>query len=71
MSKGGALGPGSRLHWFKSSHSGTSGNCAEIAKLDDGRVAVRHSKHPDAAVLIFTPEEWAAFAAGFRDGEFD
>lgn len=60
-----------RAVWRASTHSGASGNCVEIAKLDGGYVAVRHSKHPDGAVLVFTGPEWAAFAAGFRDGEFD
>jgi hypothetical protein len=34
-------------------------------------VAVRDSKDPDGPALIFTPDEWHAFAAGMKDGEFD
>lgn len=73
MIKGSTLGPGelARVHWRKSSYSGTSGNCVEVAELSDGGRAVRDSKHTDAAVLRFTPTEWAAFTAGIRDGEFD
>ncbi|WP_025618895.1 DUF397 domain-containing protein [Salinispora cortesiana] len=49
------------------------GNCVEAGPLLDGsgRVAVRHSKAPDAATIIYTAEEWAAFVGGVRDGEFD
>ncbi|WP_199493264.1 DUF397 domain-containing protein [Marinitenerispora sediminis] len=36
-----------------------------------GRVAVRHSHHPNGAVIVYTREEWAAFTAGVRAGEFD
>lgn len=58
--------------WFKSTRSsGNGGQCLEVARLDDGRCAVRDSKNPDGPVLIFTPAEWAAFTAGVRDGEFD
>lgn len=70
MIKGGALGPGSRLHWRKSSYSGTSGNCVEVAELDGGGRAVRHSKDPAGPTLTFTAHEWAAFVAGVQDGEF-
>ncbi|WP_322770464.1 DUF397 domain-containing protein [Frankia sp. Cr1] len=60
------------LSWRKSSHStGNGGNCVEVATLPDGGQAVRDSKHPNGAVLLFTPAEWTAFLAGARDGEFD
>ena len=57
--------------WRKSSHSGSEGNCVEVALLDGGRVALRDSKDAGAGpALVFTPAEWAAFAAGVADGEF-
>jgi len=34
-------------------------------------VAVRHSKTPAAATIIYTADEWAAFVGGIKDGEFD
>lgn len=71
MSKGGALGSGSRLHWRKSRHSGTSGNCVEVAELDGGGRALRNSKDPAGPILTFTADEWTAFVAGTQDGEFD
>ncbi len=58
--------------WIKSSFSGpTGGNCVEVAFLADGEVAVRNSRHPDGAALIFTNAEWDAFLRGARGGEFD
>jgi hypothetical protein len=57
--------------WHKSSHSGSDGNCVEVAFLTGGRVAVRDSKDAgDGPALVFTAAEWAAFAAGMADGEF-
>jgi hypothetical protein len=57
--------------WRKSSRSGGQGNCVEVAVLGDGAVAVRDSKDPSGAVLVFTPAEWDAFIGGAKDGEFD
>jgi len=57
--------------WIKSSRSFANGNCVEAAELPDGHVGVRDSKAPHGPVLRFTPEEWSAFTAGIRDGEFD
>ena len=60
-----------RSMWRKSSYSSDQGgNCLEVAGLDDGR-AVRDSKDPAGAVLVFTAPEGAAFTAGVRAGEFD
>jgi hypothetical protein len=62
----------SRAVWRKSARSGgTGGNCVEVAGNLPGIVAVRDSKDPDGPALIFTPDEWRAFSAGIRDGEFD
>lgn len=66
--------PARQFHrvWIKSSHSGpTGGNCVEMAHLYGGQVAVRNSRHPEGPALLFTAEEWAAFLAGAKDGEFD
>jgi hypothetical protein len=56
--------------WVKSSHSGGSGECVEVARNLPGKVAVRDSKDPHGPVLTFTSGEWTAFTAGVKDGEF-
>ncbi|GAA3745145.1 hypothetical protein GCM10022225_30890 [Plantactinospora mayteni] len=60
--------------WHISSRSADSGgNCVEAGPILDGsgRVALRHSKAPDAATIVYTRAEWDAFVAGVKDGEFD
>lgn len=57
--------------WRKSSASNPSGNCVEMAALDDGAVAMRNSRHPAGPALVYTRAEVAAFLAGVRNGEFD
>lgn len=47
------------------------GNCVEVGRTPDGGVAVRDRKDTDGAPLVFTPEEWTAFVAGVKAGEFD
>lgn len=58
-------------HWRKSSYSGASGTCVEVAELAGGHRAVRDSKDPAGPALTCTPGEWATFTAGVRSGEFD
>ncbi len=60
--------------WHVSSASAnTGGQCVEAGPLIDGtgRVAIRHSRHPDAEVIVYTRPEWEAFIAGAKNGEFD
>jgi hypothetical protein len=58
--------------WHKSTYSnGSGGNCVETATLSEGRRAVRDSKDPHGAVLIFTASEWEAFIAGVKAEEFE
>jgi Domain of unknown function (DUF397) len=59
------------LEFHKSTHSNPNGNCVEVAVDEDGHHVVRHSKFPKGSVLVFTSEEWEAFVAGTKDGEFD
>lgn len=59
------------LHWFKATASNSAEGCVEIAHLPGGGVAVRHSQHPDGAVIRYSAHEWDCFLAGARGGEFD
>jgi hypothetical protein len=61
----------SGAQWRKSTRSGSSGNCVEVADNLPGVIAVRDSKDPSGPALIFTPAEWNAFIGGAKDGEFD
>lgn len=42
-----------------------------LSQAGHGAVTVRHSKDPDGPKLVFTSDEWEAFTAGIRAGEFD
>jgi len=60
--------------WRKSSHSGSNGNCVEIAWRQGAggiNILVRDSKFPDQEPLMFSPGEWAAFLERVKTGDFD
>lgn len=59
------------MTWRKSSHSGANGNCVEFAVADGNLVAIRNSRFPDGAVLLFDRAALGAFLAGAKSGEFD
>jgi hypothetical protein len=55
----------------KSSYSGAANpNCVEVGFVT-AEVLLRDSKDPDGPVLRFTTDEWKAFLAGVKAGEFD
>ncbi|GAA2090831.1 DUF397 domain-containing protein [Actinomadura alba] len=55
--------------WRKSSRStDTGGDCVEVVGLDRA-VAVRDSKNPDGAKLLFSAAEWRAFTCHVKAGE--
>lgn len=57
--------------WRKSSASTYNGSCIEIARLRDW-IGVRDTKDQGAGpVLVFNQDEWSAFLAGAKAGEFD
>jgi hypothetical protein len=57
------------LGWRRSSRCANSG-CVEVARRGD-KVVVRDSKIDDSPVLSYTSDEWGAFVAGVKAGEFD
>ncbi|MGH3899677.1 MAG: DUF397 domain-containing protein [Pseudonocardiaceae bacterium] len=57
--------------WQKSRYSNPCGSCVEVARLGDGRIAVRNSRHPGGPVLVYPRAEMAAFLHGAKVGEFD
>ncbi len=70
--------------WAKSTHSAER-DCVEAiavtsrdgltipaGKADTEKlILLRDSKNPDAGTLVFDENEWSAFIAGVKDGEFD
>jgi len=54
--------------WFKSSASDAS--CVEVSIAADN-VRVRDTKNQRGPMLTFSHDEWQAFLAGVRLGEFD
>ncbi len=77
---GDAFGPNSgaepangidELAWRHSFFCGSHGSCVQIASLPDGGAAIRDGKAGEASpVLTFTQDEWSAFVAGVKAGEF-
>jgi hypothetical protein len=55
--------------WHKGARSGLAG-CVEVTILER-LVGVRDSKDRQGPVLVFRFDEWNAFLAGVREGEFD
>lgn len=55
-------------HWRRSRRCST-GACVEVARVAE-QVLIRDSKIPGGAILAFTREEWNAFVAGVKDGDF-
>lgn len=62
--------PPSCVVWQKAMRSMGDGACVEVAQVAD-MVAVRDSKDPHGAMLMYTREEWSAFLDGAQNGEFD
>ncbi|MBL8926814.1 MAG: DUF397 domain-containing protein [Pseudonocardia sp.] len=61
----------SSLIEFKISSYCSYGNCVEVGRSPEGTVVVRDTKDCAQAPLTFTDEEWVAFVAGVKAGEFD
>jgi hypothetical protein len=59
-----------QARWTRSRACSADG-CVEVAHLAGGSVAVRDSKDSAKPAHVFDREEWAAFIAGVKNGEFD
>ncbi|WP_329562880.1 DUF397 domain-containing protein [Kitasatospora sp. NBC_01266] len=57
--------------WRKSSYSGSTNNCVEVADGFRGLMPVRDSKDKGGLALTFPADAWRAFVAGVRAGEFE
>ena len=57
--------------WRKARRSNSQGNCVELAKLPDGQVALRNSRHPAGPALVYAGAEIEALLLGAKDGDFD
>jgi uncharacterized protein DUF397 len=58
--------------WRKSTYSGPSNGCVEVARVAGARIGIRDSK--DAAgspVLRFKSEEWRSFLGTIKTGRLD
>ncbi|MFG3617645.1 DUF397 domain-containing protein [Nocardia sp. NPDC047654] len=56
--------------WFKSRHSATHSDGVEVAFLVRRRIGLRDSTNPSGPALVFATNEWDAFTAAARSGEF-
>jgi hypothetical protein len=56
--------------WRKSSHSGASGDCVEVAAVNSIR-AIRDSKDPQGAFLGFNVSAWKTFVSEIKAGHHD
>ncbi|MFI9123821.1 DUF397 domain-containing protein [Streptomyces bikiniensis] len=56
------------LAWRKSSYSGGSNDCVEVADGLAGVMPVRDSKCPTGPALVVPADAWSAFVGGLKDG---
>jgi hypothetical protein len=57
--------------WRKSQRSNSQGACVEIARIGAGTVAMRNSRDPQGAALIYRRDAIAALIEGLSEGDFD
>ncbi|MEO3974430.1 DUF397 domain-containing protein [Streptomyces sp. CAU 1734] len=59
-----ALSP--ELTWTKSSYSGGTNDCVEVAHGVPGAMPVRDSKNPAGPALVFPAGAWSAFVSNVK-----
>lgn len=57
--------------WRKSQRSNSQGACVELARLDSATVAMRNSRDPRGAALVYPAAAVRAMISALRAGEFD
>jgi hypothetical protein len=57
--------------WMKPWSGGNGGNCVEVLKLQDGRIALRQSTDPEGPALLYTVSEMTAFIEAAKSGGAD
>lgn len=64
----------SGVAWHISSRSDNGGgSCVEAGAVrdDTGRVALRHSHHPNAHAYVYSHTAWTGFTASIKAGSYD
>ena len=56
---------------WTTANSCAAGNCVRIAATGDGQTLIGDTKYPSGPVLRYTKDEWVAFLAGAKNGDFD
>lgn len=59
------------LKFTRSSRCVDANDCVEVARLKDGRIAIRLTSISASPALIATDNEWRAFVSGVKLGDFD
>ncbi|MFJ9458393.1 DUF397 domain-containing protein [Kitasatospora sp. NPDC101447] len=65
------MDPAHLTTWRKSTYSGGSNGCIEVADGFTGVMPVRDSKDPSGPALVFSSSAWRSFVTAVRTGEFD
>lgn len=56
--------------WFVPRRSSNGNTCVETMFTAEA-VLVRNNLRPEAGTAVFTHDEWRAFVAGVRDGDYE
>ena len=58
--------------WRKTTKSPEAQNCVEVRREPvTDEIEIRNSNRREQGTVFFTPDEFAAFTAGVKDGEFE
>ena len=57
--------------WRRSSFCGSHGSCVEFYQFGDGVIGLRNKTNSHGYQMLCSPEEWEAFIAGVKAGEFN